>query len=122
MHGHDPPFYQFDTGQAQVLAKASIKARTVQQELDVLRMLLSIPGHLALRRQRRAFQCMGKPRAAQGIEHSHRYAFERRKSSPVTDQRHVVAKPSQAQRHRRPGRTSTKNQHRAHAQTRRSGP
>ncbi|MNF76944.1 hypothetical protein D3C84_590700 [compost metagenome] len=120
LNAQHPTFNQLNARQAQVLAQSSIKARAVQQEFDVLRMLLTVPRHLPLRRQRRIRQRLMQTSTAQGLQHPQRNAFQRGEPAPLADQRHGVTEPPQAQGNRRPRRPRAQNQD--HAPKRRSGP
>ena len=117
-----PAFNDLDARSAQVLTQAAVKARAVQQVLDILRMLLTVPRHLSLGRQCPLRQRLFQPGATQGFQHPQGNPFECRKASPFADQRHWVTQPAQAQRSSRTGRPGTEDQQRVHGPIRRSGP
>ncbi|MNM67178.1 hypothetical protein D3C81_786980 [compost metagenome] len=85
-------------------------------------MLLAIPVHLALRRQRCLRQRLVQARAAQSLENPYGHAFERRKPAPFADQRDAMAQPPQSQRDGGTGRSGAKNDDLGHGPKRRSGP
>ncbi|MNK81904.1 hypothetical protein D3C87_1016640 [compost metagenome] len=85
-------------------------------------MVLAIPAHLALRRQRRLRQRLMQARAAQGFQNAHGHAFKRRKPAPFADQRDAMAQPPQSQRDGGTGRSGAKNDDVGHGPKRRSGP
>ena len=80
-----PAFDHLDARPAQVLAQAAVKARAIQQVLDVLRMLLTVPGHLSLGRQGPLRQRLFQPGATQGFQHPQGNAFQCCKSPPLAD-------------------------------------
>ncbi|MNQ92642.1 hypothetical protein D3C85_1080730 [compost metagenome] len=86
-------FDHLNASQAQVFAQAAVEDWTVQQKFNVLRVLLTVPRHLPLGRQRRLRQRLMQASAAQSLQHPHRDTFQRGKPAPLADQRHGITEP-----------------------------
>ncbi|MNO76155.1 hypothetical protein D3C76_672240 [compost metagenome] len=117
-----PTLDQLNTGQAQGFAQAAVKGRTVEQELDVLRVLLAVPVHLPLRGQRRLRQRLLQSGAAQRLQHPLGNTFKGGKTPPFADQRNGIPQSSQPQCYCRARGPGAQDDDRGHGPIRRSGP